>query len=631
MRLVLSASSVLIHALPPRVSRLVRYQLMHDLDALLSSYPVPLSLRLSVVTLDIGTLTAGKWETELLHRVLAALRRELDAHACETMQTDDSRLSAAMLTDLAAYLAGAALAPHLSAALAQNPEHWLCRCWAEAGDDSRMELERLANHAPAVARLRAVLNEPARQALAARSPEWRQALNETSRLSAAMLTDLAAYLAGAALAPHLSAALAQNPEHWLCRCWAEASDDSRMELERLANHAPAVARLRAVLNEPARQALAARSPEWRQALNETSRLSAAMLTDLAAYLAGAALAPHLSAALAQNPEHWLCRCWAEASDDSRMELERLANHAPAVARLRTVLNELARQALAARSPEWRQALNETSRLSAAMLTDLAAYLAGAALAPHLSAALAQNPEHWLCRCWAEAGDDSRMELERLANHAPAVARLRAVLNEPARQALAARSPEWRQALNETSQLSVLSPRPSTVSSKTSLPVENIGLILLWPLLPSRFQQWGVLEGKRFVGPDARRKAVCWLDCWLWQDEGGLDVRTLFTKWLCDWPIDYLLYPQEILPADVAATLDDMLASLLRQTPSLHRCSPQDVRAWFLLRSGELWQEDDIWHLRVVPEPCDLLLRDLPWPITSIPLPWLKTPLQVEWL
>ncbi|UJB32726.1 hypothetical protein HQN78_17720 [Chromobacterium sp. Beijing] len=373
------------------------------------------------------------------------------------MQTDDSRLSAAMLTDLAAYLAGAALAPHLSAALAQNPEHWLCRCWAEAGDDSRMELERLANHAPAVARLRAVLNEPARQALAARSPEWRQALNETSRLSAAMLTDLAAYLAGAALAPHLSAALAQNPEHWLCSCWAEASDDSRMELERLANHAPAVARLRAVLNEPARQALAARSPEWRQALNETSRLSAAMLTDLAAYLAGAALAPHLSAALAQNPEHWLCSCWAEASDDSRMELERLANHAPAVARLRTVLNELARQALAARSPEWRQALNETSRLSAAMLTDLAAYLAGAALAPHLSAALAQNPEHWLCRCWAEAGDDSRMELERLANHAPAVARLRAVLNEPARQALAARSPEWRQALNETSQLSVLSP------------------------------------------------------------------------------------------------------------------------------------------------------------------------------
>ncbi|KWN65848.1 hypothetical protein WM23_07620 [Burkholderia ubonensis] len=198
--------------------------------------------------------------------------------------------------------------------------------------------------------------------------------------------------------------------------------------------------------------------------------------------------------------------------------------------------------------------------------------------------------------------------------------------------------DWPAALVSTLQAALearpaaprLPARPAAPASEP-LAVSNAGLVLLWPLLPSLFTELGLLEHTAFVDPEARLKAVCWLDALIWADEAEAEWRTPLNKFLCGLPLDEPLIPWQAPQQAQQAVIDTWLGMLGAQLCGAADLSASDIRALFLQRPGALIEQRSRWTLRVEQEATDMLLSELPWPMEQVILPWLDAPLAVQWL
>ncbi|EPG9313731.1 contractile injection system tape measure protein [Serratia marcescens] len=156
---------------------------------------------------------------------------------------------------------------------------------------------------------------------------------------------------------------------------------------------------------------------------------------------------------------------------------------------------------------------------------------------------------------------------------------------------------------------------------------NAGLVLLWPLLPRLFSTLGWLDEGCFVDEQARWQAVGCLDWLAWGDAEPADWRSPCTRLLCDvaWETPFVAF----LPSALHQTeLDQWLGQALAAVPILARCTPADMRTFFLQRMGTFNEESRT--LTIEKEASDVLLRYLPWPLTQVVLPWLPSPIQVDW-
>ncbi|MGJ3438308.1 contractile injection system tape measure protein [Serratia sp. Je.1.23.a] len=159
-------------------------------------------------------------------------------------------------------------------------------------------------------------------------------------------------------------------------------------------------------------------------------------------------------------------------------------------------------------------------------------------------------------------------------------------------------------------------------------VAGAGVVVLWPLLPSLFDQFGWLEEGRFVDDESRWHAVACLDWLTWGEAPLAEWRTPCTRLLCgidpDVPFD-AVSPSLLRQAE----LDDWLGRALITVPLLDRCSGGDIRSFFLQRTGTL--VDEPMSLTIEPDAPDVLLSQLPWPLTNVMLPWLSAPVRVNWV
>ncbi|RAW90602.1 contractile injection system tape measure protein [Photorhabdus laumondii] len=160
-------------------------------------------------------------------------------------------------------------------------------------------------------------------------------------------------------------------------------------------------------------------------------------------------------------------------------------------------------------------------------------------------------------------------------------------------------------------------------------ISNAGILILWPILPTLFNQLALLEAKKFIHHQAQFRAVDFLDYLIWGDEEGLVERKTLNKVLCGLMIDeetqsILVEPEKQLI--IAQWLDAIIAQL----PGWKKLSRNDVRQLFLQRPGELLIDEQEIKITLQHQPFDLLLSDWPWPLNIVKLPWLNCPLQVDW-
>lgn len=174
-------------------------------------------------------------------------------------------------------------------------------------------------------------------------------------------------------------------------------------------------------------------------------------------------------------------------------------------------------------------------------------------------------------------------------------------------------------------------RPETVehahTPDTPVSVTGAGLVLLWPLLPRLFNSFGWLDEGDFVDDSARWQAVGALEWLAWGSNAPAEDAFPGAALLCgcDWKMTFDdMPPADIRQVELNAWLEQALASV----PLLSRCNANDIRAFFLQRSGFFDETDRV--LTMVSEAPDALLCQLPWPLTQVMLPWLLSPVRVDW-
>jgi hypothetical protein len=161
-------------------------------------------------------------------------------------------------------------------------------------------------------------------------------------------------------------------------------------------------------------------------------------------------------------------------------------------------------------------------------------------------------------------------------------------------------------------------------------IDNAGLVILWPFLSSLFTRLDLLAGPRFKHAAAQQRAVGLLQYIAAGLPAWPEYLLPLNKLLCGMELDALVDFGEALSETEVAECTDMLTALIAQTPILGAMTPDGLRGSFLLRQAVLGVRDGAWLLRVERQTYDLVLDRFPWGWAWVKLPWMQTPLRVEW-
>jgi hypothetical protein len=218
-------------------------------------------------------------------------------------------------------------------------------------------------------------------------------------------------------------------------------------------------------------------------------------------------------------------------------------------------------------------------------------------------------------------------------------------------------------------------------------VKNSGLVFLWPFLEELLEKQGLLEKDKFFDKIDRTNAVHTLQYLVTEKLMTSDWRIILNKLLCGMDYNEVTFigyylPEEksfaaivleerekllaaasasqnqsekdekgiILPIPEEIGLlkknaEEVLNTVLEKWKTLKKLEKferfkegfgiQDLRKYILQRDGILQyikQEDNTgyWHLTITWEEYDAEIKNIPWPITKIRLPFMKEDLVVFW-
>ncbi|HEY9047377.1 MAG TPA: contractile injection system tape measure protein [Ohtaekwangia sp.] len=158
-------------------------------------------------------------------------------------------------------------------------------------------------------------------------------------------------------------------------------------------------------------------------------------------------------------------------------------------------------------------------------------------------------------------------------------------------------------------------------------VENAGLVLIAPFLPTFFSHCNLLKEDVITDP---HRAIGLLHYLVF---GNLDYKeydALLSKILCG--------AEEALPIELIKDLsddernqaEDLLTAVISHWAALKNTSSDGLREGFLQRKGILRFNEGDWILQVEPNTIDILLESIPWTIGLIKLPWMKHYLHTSW-
>lgn len=216
-------------------------------------------------------------------------------------------------------------------------------------------------------------------------------------------------------------------------------------------------------------------------------------------------------------------------------------------------------------------------------------------------------------------------------------------------------------------------------------IRNSGLIFIWPFLEELLTKQRLLEGQEFITKIDHNNALHALQYLVTEELSTPDWRIILNKLLCGMEYNEVTYAgyylwdkkdfaktilqqqeKELLKDDVAnnasqkttqliipeeiellkkntnETLNNVLQNwgdlkkLEKFEPFRQGFGLQHLREYILQRDGVLRyieQEEDegYWHLTITWEPYDAEIKNLPWPINKIYLPFMKEKLVVFWL
>ena len=167
-------------------------------------------------------------------------------------------------------------------------------------------------------------------------------------------------------------------------------------------------------------------------------------------------------------------------------------------------------------------------------------------------------------------------------------------------------------------------------SSADIHLVNAGMVLIWPFLS---RAWEVLELTRegkFINDDAAQRAAWLLQFAVDEQTAVPEYQLPLNKLLCGIALQAPIVPEIEIMEQERELVEQMLTVVISHWTALGQTSIQGLRETFLQREGYLSRKEDAWRLRVPKRTFDMLLDKLPWSISTIRLPWMKSILWVEW-
>lgn len=164
----------------------------------------------------------------------------------------------------------------------------------------------------------------------------------------------------------------------------------------------------------------------------------------------------------------------------------------------------------------------------------------------------------------------------------------------------------------------------------AIPVENSGLVLLWPHLKMFFQVLGLMDNGAFLNEKAAAKAIHLLQYLATSEIAQPEYLLPLNKLFCGWEISRPVPRNVRLSRKALLEGEKLLKAVIGQWAALGNTSVAGFRRAFLQRYGTLTEEKEGWTLRVERKPYDVLLERLPWGFGLIRLSWMKSMVIVEW-
>ena len=170
----------------------------------------------------------------------------------------------------------------------------------------------------------------------------------------------------------------------------------------------------------------------------------------------------------------------------------------------------------------------------------------------------------------------------------------------------------------------------TFSEADEVYIHNAGLVILWPFLTQFFENLDLVADRRFKDEATQQRAVAILQHLVYPAETFPEYLLPLNKVLCGLNLTDIVVLESPLTETEIAQCNPFLEAIIAQAPILRNMSTDALRGTFLLREGVLSSRDGAWLLRAERETFDVVLDQFPWGWSWIKLPWMETPLRVEW-
>jgi hypothetical protein len=165
-------------------------------------------------------------------------------------------------------------------------------------------------------------------------------------------------------------------------------------------------------------------------------------------------------------------------------------------------------------------------------------------------------------------------------------------------------------------------------------------VLFNPFLPRFFERLGLLtpaaadDGAPSIqGLEARSRAVHLLQ-WLVDERLETPEPDLaLNKVLAGIDLTEPILPGHAASDDDLAIAQGLLDAVIQHWPPLVNTSPAGLRETFLQREGRLelpTLELNQWTLVVQRRTVDILMNQMPWPLSPVRHRWMPAPLYVDW-
>lgn len=162
-------------------------------------------------------------------------------------------------------------------------------------------------------------------------------------------------------------------------------------------------------------------------------------------------------------------------------------------------------------------------------------------------------------------------------------------------------------------------------------IHAAGAVLLYPFLSGFFGKVHLLDGEgRFPDQGACARAVVMAHQLATGAEETPEPETTLFKLMCGLPFAFPVARRVPWTAEARAEAESLLASVIGHWKQLGNTSADGLREGFLLRSGRLSRQGETWRLSVETRSIDVLLDHLPWTLSRVKTPFMRSLLTVDW-